>query len=52
MKKLDLDPSTVETAHARWAPIHDAVCGTGDGERPPGGSSGGVNRHHAVTAFC
>jgi len=27
MKSLDLDQNVVETAYARWAPIHDAVCG-------------------------
>ena len=27
MKSLDLDQNVVEPAYARWAPIHDAVCG-------------------------
>jgi phosphatidylethanolamine/phosphatidyl-N-methylethanolamine N-methyltransferase len=27
MKSLDLDRNVVKTADARWAPIHDAVCG-------------------------
>jgi hypothetical protein len=52
MKKLDLDPSTVETAHAWWAPIHDAVCGPVVVKGRPGGGCVGVNCHHAVTAFC